>query len=715
MIRKPSGFALLGMALLCVACFAACNSGTSLKTINVSSASGTIYVGPKAAAAVGAAREGIHPAIRISRNAAVSPQDLTSAVCGSVKYTATGEYSNGTSKDQTSAVTWSSSNTSVATVNSSGLATGVALGLTNITATLGKVASTPQQLEVDQLNSISVSYLPPVQNPLPTGMTQAYAAIGNFSLAAGGSASQDISSQVTWASSDMTVATISTTGTATAVNPGTATISATSCDGVTVGKITLTVVGAGAPTLQLMPSASIAATGTTVLFTAVELNNGTTQALPAGTVLAWGSDNTNVASIDPASGLAQALTAGTAHITATVASSPSPSVVGLTGTTALTVQAATARFAYVANVQGGAANGGTITSYTVNASSTTTPLTHLADTAAATPQQVLLHPSGDLLYYMNSSGYLYSEFVSATDGSLTPNNAIAPVQATNSFSDLYTGVIDPTGRFIYVITNGSSVLYGFTITHTQPARGTNDGALTLISGLNAFTDGGNINFPSWILTDKAGKYLYIINQGDGVNPSTVCEYSIDQTTGALTSLGAPVATGVLPQFGTVDVNGHLFVANQGATVGSGSISAYSITASGATAGQLTLIGTTNVPTANDSINVITDPTGKYLYVLDLGAPIGTPATAGQVFAYNLAPATGVIGSQIGSAITTDLSPTGMAIDPTGVLLAVDNLDGADISTYTIGSGGAITATTPATVPADVKAEFVVFYTAASDQ
>jgi 6-phosphogluconolactonase (cycloisomerase 2 family) len=335
-----------------------------------------------------------------------------------------------------------------------------------------------------------------------------------------------------------------------------------------------------------------------------------------------------------------------------------------------------------------------------------TPLTPLTETPAASPEQVLLHPSGDLLYYIDSGGTLHSEFVNSADGSLT-STGLTPTPASNLGSDLYIGVIDPTGRFVYVITNGNSVLYGFKITHTQPSGGTNDGALTAIAGLTAYTD-STLNFPSWIMTDRAGKYLYVVNQGDGVNPSTVSEYSINQSTGALTPLGTPtIPTGVLPEFGTTDVNGHLYVANQGGT--SGSVSGYSINSS---KGQLSSVGADTVITgASDSINVLTDPTGKYLYVMDFGS-----TSNGQVFAYNLNTSTGVIGSVIGSPQPTDLSPTGMAIDPTGVLLAIDNFDGADISLYSVNSGtGGLTPTTPATVAAGTKTEFVVFYTAASGQ
>ena len=319
---------------------------------------------------------------------------------------------------------------------------------------------------------------------------------------------------------------------------------------------------------------------------------------------------------------------------------------------------------------------------------------------------MLLHPSGDLLYYIDSAGALHSEFVNSTNGSLTMTPR-APTKATsnpNTVSDLYAGVIDPTGRFVYVITQGTSEIYGFTITHTSPSGATGDAALTAISSVVAYND-GTLNGPTWILTDRAGKYLYVVNSGDGTNPRTVSQFTIDQTTGGLTPIGTPINAGVSPLYATVDANSHLYVANEGGATET--VSGYTIGSGGA----LTSVGADTVITgASDTINVITDPTGKYLYVLDFGS-----SGPGQVFAFSLNTSTGVIGSQIGTPQPTDISPTGIAIDPTGVLLAVDNFDAADISLYTVGSDGSLTTTTPPSVAAGSGAEFVVFYTAASGQ
>jgi len=701
------------MALICAAIFAACNCAPTLRYLVLAPNNGTIYVSSQIDGAKGARRAARTP-VHNSRHAAVTPRDITTAVCGSLQYAATGYYTNGTTQDKTSAVTWSSSDTTVATIDNTGLATGApfALGFTNIGATLGGITAATTQLEVDQLNFITVAAVPPVTNPLPAGQTQQFSATGSFTLAGGGGADQDISGQVFWATDDPTVATIDQTGLVTAVGSGTArttTVTATSCDEVIVGTATVTVTGA--TTLVITPSTITASTGTTVQYTAMErLNDGTLQA-PQSPV-SWSSGATNVASINSGTGLAQALTASITAVTIT-ASEPGNTAV-IPGTASLTVQAAAARFAYVANI-----NSNTISSYIVNVGSSTPLTPNTNDTkypsgvipAIGNPQQILLHPSGDLLFYIDSNGAINSNCVDSTKGIISTATGQPGKAATDTTGDIYVGVIDPTGRFIYVITNGSSVLYGFTITHNGLGctPNTTDGVLTGIPDLTSSFNDGTLNFPSWIMTDQAGMYLYVVNSGN----NTVSQFTIDQTTGELTSLGTPVDTGTNPYFGTTDVNGHVFVANEGTDTGGQSVSAYTITASGATAGQLVQIGSgpTAITGTTDTFNVLTSPNDNYLYVLDYGDCVG----AGQVIAYGLTPATGVIGSVIGTPQPTDVEPTGMAIDPTGALLAIDNLGADDISLYTIGSNGAPTPTSPATVSTGTNPQFVVFYTAASDQ
>ena len=115
-------------------------------------------------------------------------------------------------------VTWASSSERVATVNQTGLATGIAEGEATITATSeGKSGSAT--LTVDRIvGSVEVR---PIEAEAEPGATQQFIAIvrdrqGNI-----------MSADVTWASSDEAVATVNRTGLATAIADGEATITAT--------------------------------------------------------------------------------------------------------------------------------------------------------------------------------------------------------------------------------------------------------------------------------------------------------------------------------------------------------------------------------------------------------------------------------------------------------------------------------------------------------
>jgi 6-phosphogluconolactonase (cycloisomerase 2 family) len=701
MMSKPSGLALSGMVLVCAAILAACNnSSPKVQFVTVAPKSGEIYVSAKPAGGVrGAAERGARPALQTPPQTGKRPEAIippVTATCGSLQYASTALYSDGSTKDVSSTATWSSSSTSVATISTTGLATGIALGTTNIGATFNGVSATSEPLLVDQLNSITLN---PLTANVGIGASQPFVAIGNFTFAAGGSSALDVSSQVTWASTNKSVATIDSTGNATAVATGSTTITATSCDGITVGKATLTVGPPAATSLVITPATITISTGTTTLFTAMEkLSNGMTQ--PLAHPVTWSSGTTTVATIDPNSAVALGITAGTSTVTAT------ETVSGLMGTATLTVQAAAARFAYVANGLGG--NSGSISGYTVDVTAGTfAPLTG-SPFSASLPQQVILHPSGDFMYYLDFNGSLHVEDIKSADGSLTDSGQAVVVASPTASANV--GVIDPTGRFIYVISDAGNSIYGFSITQTGDKAPATNGALTAIPGMTKYTD-ATLNAPTWIMTDRTGKYVYVVNNLG----NSVSEYAITQTganAGALTPLGTTsIPTGIGPVYGTTDVNGHLYVANDGTTQ---SVSGYTIGSNG----QLTSVGADfTVTGATATINVLTDPTGKYLYVLDADA-----GGNGQVFAYNLNTSTGVIGSQIGTAQPTQIGPFGLAIDPTGALLAIDNNVSNTISLFKVAAAGSttppsggLTPANPPTAATDAAPLFVTFYTAASGQ
>src|SRR5262245_41212124 len=67
---------------------------------------------------------------------AVTPANPSIAKGATQQFTATGTFSDNSKQDLTNQVTWASATTSVATITSSGLATGVGTGTSTISATL---------------------------------------------------------------------------------------------------------------------------------------------------------------------------------------------------------------------------------------------------------------------------------------------------------------------------------------------------------------------------------------------------------------------------------------------------------------------------------------------------------------------------------------------------------------------------------------------------
>jgi hypothetical protein len=71
---------------------------------------------------------------------AVTPAPLNMVLGGTQQFKATGTYSDNSTQDLTASVTWNSSNPSVATIATSGLATAVGVGTSTITATSGNIS-----------------------------------------------------------------------------------------------------------------------------------------------------------------------------------------------------------------------------------------------------------------------------------------------------------------------------------------------------------------------------------------------------------------------------------------------------------------------------------------------------------------------------------------------------------------------------------------------
>ena len=260
------------------------------------------------------------PVITLS-SITVTPASPTLGGVGSTQqFIAMGTYSNASIKDITSQVTWGSSNTAIATISSTGLATSVAVGNTNITATMSGTTSPPVSLKVITPTLSSVDITPASPSNLAAGFSQNFRVIGTYS----DGSTADVTSQVTWASSNTAVATISSTGTVTGVATGTVSITA-SVSGIISPPVSLTVVAPIISAIAITPVAPAnLKIGSSQQFIAIETySDGSTANVTAQVI--WASSNTADATIS-ATGLATGVAAGTTNITATLTGITSPAV-----------------------------------------------------------------------------------------------------------------------------------------------------------------------------------------------------------------------------------------------------------------------------------------------------------------------------------------------------------------------------------------------------
>lgn len=168
----------------------------------------------------------------------ISPVSRLATVGDTINFTAQGTTVNGDSKDVTSSAKWTSSDSSKASVSSSGVATAVAAGTVTITASQDSGSATAS-LVITQLSLDHITITPVDPTVLQTSGTQQFTATGTFT----DGSQQNLTSVVQWTSASTTVATINNNGLATLLTPGTTTITAsiTTSDGSKSDSTTMTV------------------------------------------------------------------------------------------------------------------------------------------------------------------------------------------------------------------------------------------------------------------------------------------------------------------------------------------------------------------------------------------------------------------------------------------------------------------------------------------
>jgi len=332
------------------------------------------------------------------------------------------------------------------------------------------------------------------------------------------------------------------------------------------------------------------------------------------------------------------------------------------------------KFAYVASF---GCNGGDASMYTINP---TTGI--LASTGPPVPtsdeftDSVTVDPSGKFAYVASSGdvwdidfGSVVAYTINPTTGALTSTTGGIIGTGVNGTPEFFNSVaVDPSGKFAYAADGGAfpAGSFGGDSSVSMYTVNSTTGALTSI-GMIAAGSG-----PDSVAVDPAGNFAYVAN----FDSNDVSMYTIDATTGALASTGT-IAAGTSPDSVAVDpASKFAYVTN----FNSNDVSMYTIDAA---TGALTFIG--SIAAGTNPYSVAVDPGGKFAYVANW---TGNDAD-GSVSMYTIDATTGVLTPS--GTIATELSPTSIVIHPSGKFAYVTNSGSNSVSMYSIDSAtGALT-------------------------
>jgi 6-phosphogluconolactonase (cycloisomerase 2 family)/uncharacterized protein YjdB len=640
-------------------------------------------------------------------------------------FKATGVFSDNSTQDLTSSVTWSSSATTVASISNSsgskGVATAVGPGATTVTATLGTLSGSATVLVTDAtLVSIGVT---PATPSVAVGSTQQLVATGIYT----DNTTQNLTSVVTWTSSKTSVGSVSnaagTSGLVTAVSEGSVTVTASL--GSVSGSTTLAVTGATLLSIGVTPVNPATSVGLTTQFTAMGVySDNTTQNLTA--VVTWSSSDATLASISNASGfdgLATALSIGSVTVTATLGS--------VSGSTSLTVTSVALVSISVTPANPNIANGTTqqlVATGTYTDNSTLNLTSSVAWTSSTTSMVTVSNAAGSngvatgaalgsatiSAAFGNVSGSTTLTVTAATLVSIavTPANPSAAVglntqlTATGTYTDnstrnMTSGVVwsssDPT--VVTVSNNSGAGAHGTNGLATAlqqgsvtivAMRGTVSGSTTLavtpatlvsiavtsatlgivtgttqqFTAIGTYTDNSTQNLTtSATWTSSVATVASISNAPGSLGLATAGSgagtTSISAALGALTSAAQTLTVSLPPAE-------YAYVADSNTSL----LTEYSVGASGALT-EIASIGTGSNPQ-----NVAIDPTSRYVYVVNQDETVSEYAVG----------AGGAL-NPIRSVSTFGVGPGPIAVDPTGSYVYVTNLSDNSLAEFTIATGG----------------------------
>lgn len=297
----------------------------------------------------------------VLQSIAITPANPTLLSISGTNFKAVGTYSDGTTPDITGLVSWSSSQTGIATIAAGGIATTVAQGTSLIRADLDGVSGSTN-LKVTGGNLVSFT-VAPANAVMVKGTSGRITATGSFS----NSTTRDISGQLTWSSSNSaTVAVAVAEGNLVWLNAVDTTIGSGPTIKATYGALnasaTATVLPLTLNTLTISPASGDISAGTSSRFTVSgNFSDGSTHDLTASAD--WTSGNSSVATVGN-TGLLKGDVTGVAASTTSVAIKAAFG--GLSASVPLTVRSRTLQDLTITNKSTSVVAGNQIT-YTATA------------------------------------------------------------------------------------------------------------------------------------------------------------------------------------------------------------------------------------------------------------------------------------------------------------------------------------------------------------
>jgi 6-phosphogluconolactonase len=234
-----------------------------------------------------------------------------------------------------------------------------------------------------------------------------------------------------------------------------------------------------------------------------------------------------------------------------------------------------------------------LTSFSI--ASGTGALTSLGTTPfGLSPDTAVVDPTGKYLYIRDVQSLIYGFSINAATGALTSLGAGFPT-GLGAGGETPGMVIDSTGSYAYVVSYNDFTLRGYTLN-----SGT--GALTEFPGVSGdpYVVGGIVG-PYSVAISGSGKYVYVVDQAAGT--PGLYAFSVNSGTGYLTAVaGSPFTTGLnSPQSVATNAAGTVvYVVNSG----NNTVSTFSVNSS---TGALTSMGSLVTGSGPKGIAIFTGP------------------------------------------------------------------------------------------------------------